>query len=339
NETAEGPEGQQRRPLGPLVEELKAPSANERTAPVDSAEQPPKVDIPAVASRPSVDAAAAGGSVAEQGRPEVSVPRSQATQSQPVDGTGSKVTDIGAKAVTSPQSAQNQGEAGSSGDQAGRDLNRQDSFRQSLEAIRAELGAQGKTIDGEKSAFGSGFSASLSGSAQNAEASNRLPPGLSSFQQLQYAYKGDVGNQVSLNLPERFGSDRWSPGLSQRLVWMSNQQIGRAELRLDPPDLGSLNIRLSIHNDQASLSFTSPHAQVRDVLEQQMPRLREMLAENGIELQHSDVSDQSPSKQSEQQGEAQSGSALSMSATESEESGESSPLSQTGSLALVDYYA
>jgi flagellar hook-length control protein FliK len=40
--------------------------------------------------------------------------------------------------------------------------------------------------------------------------------------------------------------------------------------------------------------FTSPHAAVRDAIEQAMPRLRDMMADNGIMLGNATVSDQAP---------------------------------------------
>ena len=116
-----------------------------------------------------------------------------------------------------------------------------------------------------------------------------IPPPLG---QLQSLYQGAPPGAFSFGLPQRFGSEAWSSVAAQRISMMATQRLSSAEIRLDPPELGSLHVRLTLHQDQASLSFSSPHPQVRDALEQQMPRLREMLAESGINLQQSDVSDQ-----------------------------------------------
>jgi flagellar hook-length control protein FliK len=62
----------------------------------------------------------------------------------------------------------------------------------------------------------------------------------------------------------------------------NNHQV--AELRLDPPQLGPVEVRLSIANDQASLSFASPHAAVRDAIQASLPRLQDMLQGLGINL-------------------------------------------------------
>jgi flagellar hook-length control protein FliK len=120
---------------------------------------------------------------------------------------------------------------------------------------------------------------------------------------------------------------------------MAGQNVSSVELRLDPPELGSLTVRLQIQGDQASLSFTSPHAHVREVLEQQMSRLRDMLSENGIELEHSDVSDQPLTKESAGEGFADSQQQSTDGDIDSENQQDASSLSAPMSLSLVDYYA
>lgn len=91
-----------------------------------------------------------------------------------------------------------------------------------------------------------------------------------------------------------FGSSGWANDFSQKISWMSTQQNQVAELHLNPPDLGPLNVVLKISDNQATALFTSPHSAVRDALENAIPKLRELLADNGIMLGNATVSDQSP---------------------------------------------
>ena len=56
-------------------------------------------------------------------------------------------------------------------------------------------------------------------------------------------------------------------------------------------DLGPLRIQLEIDDGVANVSFQSQHPLTRDALEQAMPRLRELLAENGLSLGQADVGD------------------------------------------------
>lgn len=84
----------------------------------------------------------------------------------------------------------------------------------------------------------------------------------------------------------------WAEDFSQKITWIATQRNQSAELHLNPPQLGPLEVVLKISGDQATASFTSPHAAVREAIEQALPRLREMLAESGIMLGNAMVSDQ-----------------------------------------------
>lgn len=103
----------------------------------------------------------------------------------------------------------------------------------------------------------------------------------------------------------RIGAPGWGAELSQKVVWLANQQQQVAQINVTPPQLGPIEIRLNLSTDQASAIFVSPHASVRDAIEAALPRLREMLAENGLNLGNVDVSAQSFGQP--QQGQAQSG--------------------------------
>lgn len=80
--------------------------------------------------------------------------------------------------------------------------------------------------------------------------------------------------------------------LVERIAVMQSRNMKIADIRLDPPELGALRIRIHMQGDQANISFQSPHAHVRDALEQSMPRLRDMLAEQGMDMGEANVADQ-----------------------------------------------
>jgi len=71
---------------------------------------------------------------------------------------------------------------------------------------------------------------------------------------------------------------------------MVTQQQQTAELSLNPPGLGPLQVVLSVGNDQASAMFISQNADVRQALEAALPRLKEMMADSGISLGSTTVS-------------------------------------------------
>ena len=85
----------------------------------------------------------------------------------------------------------------------------------------------------------------------------------------------------------------WGRTLGQQLSWMVNNQLQQAEIRVNPPDLGPIELRVSLQHNQTSVTFFCHEAAVREALETALPRLREMLGSQGITLNQAQVSDQS----------------------------------------------
>jgi len=104
---------------------------------------------------------------------------------------------------------------------------------------------------------------------------------------------------VSLPVQPTMQNPAWSQVMSSRVVWMAKEGVQHAELRMTPANLGSVDVRLQLHNDQASVTFLAQHSATRDALEQALPRLRESFAEAGIELGHTEVGEQQQQQDSE----------------------------------------
>lgn len=90
------------------------------------------------------------------------------------------------------------------------------------------------------------------------------------------------------------GHPGWDRAVGQRVLWLVDQRGQTAQLRLNPPELGPVEVRLRMDGEQVHLSFSAGHVQVREALEQALPRLREMFAEAGLSLGNVDVSQQGP---------------------------------------------
>jgi flagellar hook-length control protein FliK len=104
-------------------------------------------------------------------------------------------------------------------------------------------------------------------------------------------------------LPARVGTPAWDKQLGQKIVFMAAGAEQSASLTLNPPDLGPVQVVLNISNDQASVAFSSAQLEVRQALENAMPKLREMMGESGITLGNATVNAGMP----EQQQQAQRG--------------------------------
>lgn len=141
---------------------------------------------------------------------------------------------------------------------------------------------------------------------------------------------------AQINLPQTLGHPQWSQAVGERVLWLAAQNLSAADIRLDPPDLGTMHVKVSIQQDQASVSFVSPHPVVREALDQQATRLREMFAEQGLNLVHVDVSDRHRQHRESSDEEASSAQVCKQDEDDGLQLlGQSQPLS----LRLVDHYA
>jgi flagellar hook-length control protein FliK len=101
----------------------------------------------------------------------------------------------------------------------------------------------------------------------------------------------------ALQVPVPLASGRFAEDIGARVGWLAGQQIGHAEIRVNPDGLGPIEVRLRLDGDRVSADFLSPHAEVRQALEQGLPRLREMLAGQGFTLANADVGQQAAEQQ------------------------------------------
>lgn len=134
----------------------------------------------------------------------------------------------------------------------------------------------------------------------------------------------------------------WSKELTDKVMWMSSQNLKSAEIKMNPAELGRLEIRIQISNEQTQVSFVSPHAGVRDSLDSQMFRLREMLAQQGMQDVDVNVSDQSADGQEQRElHQLMAANGASMHDGQDEEMVETVtelPLQNTGTDGRVSYY-
>lgn len=96
------------------------------------------------------------------------------------------------------------------------------------------------------------------------------------------------------SMQARVGTLAWHDELGDKLVWMAGKQESRAELVLNPPQMGRIEVSLTLSGDQANAMFISANPAVRDALESAMPRLREVLADAGVQLGQAQVGADSP---------------------------------------------
>ncbi|MCC8464899.1 MULTISPECIES: flagellar hook-length control protein FliK [Photorhabdus] len=115
-----------------------------------------------------------------------------------------------------------------------------------------------------------------------------------------------LSSTSTLLLNAQLGSEEWQQQLNQQIILFNRNGLQQAELRLHPQELGALQIRMSVEDNQAQLHLASAHSHVRAALEAALPGLRHALAESGIQLTQSSVSSDNASPwQQEQRSDSQ----------------------------------
>ncbi|WP_282177749.1 flagellar hook-length control protein FliK [Vibrio nereis] len=103
--------------------------------------------------------------------------------------------------------------------------------------------------------------------------------------------------QANAQIPLQLNREMASDQVAERVQMMLSKNLKNIDIRLDPPELGRMQIRMNMNGDGATVHFTVANQQARDALEQSMPRLREMLAQQGVQLGDTSVQQQSSNQQ------------------------------------------
>jgi hypothetical protein len=85
------------------------------------------------------------------------------------------------------------------------------------------------------------------------------------------------------------GQQGWDAQVGQRLIWMVSNEMKSAEIRLNPAELGPMEVKVKTEGEKVSVVINVQNPQVREAIEQSLPRLREMFAGQGMDLGNVDV--------------------------------------------------
>ncbi|ELP6757543.1 flagellar hook-length control protein FliK [Vibrio vulnificus] len=132
--------------------------------------------------------------------------------------------------------------------------------------------------------------------------------------------------------------------VAEKVQMMMSKNLKQLDIRLDPPELGRMQIRMTMNNDIANVHFTVTNPQARDIIEQTLPRLREMLAQQGMQLADSSVQQQASGQQQRQysadgQGNGQQSSRFASSNEENLEADVKLDLNVTSKRDGISFYA
>jgi len=199
-------------------------------------------------------------------------------------------------------------------------------FKVSFESLRSASADAGGLLE-------------LNSNADRAELSR------SQFSQLQSKVQDTGLKQYTSSVDTNVNDPAWGDEMSQKIVWLTGRKIQSAEIHLNPADLGPIEVKINVQNEQAAVTFHAQNNTVRDMLESNVQRLREMMDSNGIDLTEVSVGadesgNQYTSRGDEQNENGQSGAGQSGSESEtlndqSDEHVQASSMTNS----IVDFYA
>lgn len=150
--------------------------------------------------------------------------------------------------------------------------------------------------------LGSGEAAKVAGENQPATPTN-FANALAAQERTNNTMRSD--NQQSIATP--LHDPRWAQQLGERVVWLARGEVQNAQINISPAQLGPIQINITLNGDQMSAHFVTAHQEVRQALEDAMPRLREMLSGAGINLGQANVGSQAQQQQQQQAASSQFG--------------------------------
>lgn len=180
-------------------------------------------------------------------------------------------------------------------------------FANGLASMVDEQASKDSTDQGGDKAFGSLIADGLK-DLKNASSDTRVDDFANRLAALTQAATPKTANALPpvANAPLAMHQSGWTDEVVNRVMYLSSANLKSAEIQLQPAELGRLDISVKMNADQqAQVTFMSGHAIVREALESQSGRLREMFAQQGMGQVDVNVSDQSRGWQGQGQEQQQ----------------------------------
>ncbi|AMP92673.1 flagellar hook-length control protein FliK [Legionella pneumophila] len=101
----------------------------------------------------------------------------------------------------------------------------------------------------------------------------------------------------NFTIPIHVNHSQWSNQLSEHIVWLGHQEVKSALIKIHPEELGPLEINVNVVKDNASVNISTHSVYVKEIVDQALPRLREMMAQQGINLSEVHIGTDTNSRQ------------------------------------------
>lgn len=153
------------------------------------------------------------------------------------------------------------------------------------------------------SALSNGESSSQSSSAEKQSFLSTLEKAMPNAAAEMLPANRPVDTRVEITTIARpISHPNWGKDLGEQIIWMNNKDLSAAEIRLNPEHLGPISVRIDVNKEQqASIMFTAQHLEVKEAIEASIPKLREMLVNQQLNLVNVNISQHSAHDQGKPQ--------------------------------------
>lgn len=110
----------------------------------------------------------------------------------------------------------------------------------------------------------------------------------------------------------------FADAVKDKVMIMINQKLQQFDITLDPPEFGNMQVRVNLQGEQAAVNFVVQNQQAKEALEENMHKLKEMLAEQGVDVGGANVEQQSQQQSNDENNMKQNNDNASLLASENE---------------------
>jgi flagellar hook-length control protein FliK len=99
-----------------------------------------------------------------------------------------------------------------------------------------------------------------------------------------------IGQTKTLEIPVPVTHPQWGDKFADHIAWLGKNEITSAMIKIHPEELGPIEINIKVVKDVASVNIISHSAQVRDIMDQAIPKLRDVMSAQGLNLSEVQIS-------------------------------------------------
>lgn len=293
-------------PLDPTLDPALAQAVQPTPVPVPvpDPQAPPVVVQAQVQTPPQVDAALAATVTPAPAQPAVTTDPSFDPASDPLDAMPAVRLAL---EQSGHVSASSQSPTKATPDQADGEPTTAQNFANGMASMLDVQASKDSTSQGGEKSFSGLIDDGLK-DLKSATSDTRVDDFANRLAALTQAATPKTANALPVNQPIAMHQSGWTEEVVNRVMYLSSANLKAADIQLQPAELGRLDIRVNMVPDQQTqVTFMSAHVGVREALDSQMHRLRDMFAQQGMGQVDVSVSDQSRGWQGQGQQQAQQG--------------------------------